>query len=117
MLATGEPERALTVLEEGITLGRSTGIRCYEPDSLRLRAEALDRLGRDGGPDLQAAIELAREQYAVLYELRALLALAQRELAPDEYRSCREAISELLAQVPDDSDLVEVFRARELISA
>ena len=117
MLATGECERALAVLEEAITLGRSNGVRCYEPDALRLQAEALDRLGRDGGPDLHAAIELAREQHAVLYELRALLALAQRVLAPDEYRSCRAAVAELLAQVPDDSDLVEVARARELIAA
>jgi hypothetical protein len=116
MLATGEHERALVVLEEAIRLARSNGVRCYEPDSLRLRSEALDRRGQDGAPDLHAAIELAREQHAVLYELRALLVLAERELAPDEYSSCREAIAEVLAQVPDDSDLVEVVRARELIT-
>jgi tetratricopeptide (TPR) repeat protein len=117
MLATGEYDRALAVLDEGIISGRSKGICCYEPESLRLRAEALDRLGRDGRPDLDAAIQLAREQHAVLYELRALLDLERRELAPDEYRRCREGIAKLLADVPDDSELVEVVRARELIVA
>jgi tetratricopeptide (TPR) repeat protein len=116
MLATGEPDRALEVLDEAITTGRSKGIRCYEPESLRLKSEALDGLGRDGTPDLHASLQLAREQHAILYELRALLALEQRGLAPDEDRSCREAIADVLAQVPDDSDLVEVVRARELIA-
>jgi tetratricopeptide (TPR) repeat protein len=117
MLATSEYDRALAVLDEAILVGRSKGIRCYESESLRLRAEVLDRLGRDGAPDLYAAILLAQEQHAVLYELRALLALERRELAPDEHRACRDAIAELLANVPDDSDLVEVVRARELIVA
>jgi tetratricopeptide (TPR) repeat protein len=117
MLATGEYDRALAVLDEAISSGRAKGIRFYEPDTLRLRAEALDRLGRDGSPDLHAAIELAHQQHATLYELRALLVLERRDLAPDEHRSCREAIAKLLADVPDDSDLVEVARARELIAA
>jgi hypothetical protein len=117
LLSTGAHERAVSVLEEAIALGRSTGVRVYEPDALRLRAEALEELGRDGRPDLRAAIELAHAQHAVLFELRALLALADREVAPDELGACRKAITELLAEVPDDSDLVEVGRARQLITA
>src|SRR5258705_4263392 len=106
MLVTGDYDRARAVLDAAIASGRSKGIRCYEQESLRLHAEAVDGLGRDGGPDLHAAIQLAREQHAVLLELRALLTLEQRELAPDEHRSCREAIAAVLAEVPDDSDLV-----------
>ena len=116
MLTTGEYDRALAVLDAAILSGRSTGIRCYESESLRLKAEALDRLGRDGAPDLHAAIRLAHEQHAVLYELRALLALEQGDLAPDDSHSCRDAIARVLADVPEDSDLVVVIRARELIA-
>jgi len=114
MLKTDENERALQVLDEAIRSGQAHGIRCYESEALRLRAEALDRLGKDGRSDLQAAIRLAHDQHAVLYELRARLAHEASDASADERRSCRAGITELLAGIPEDSDLAEVAQARQL---
>jgi predicted ATPase len=75
------PAEALRVIGCGLAVARECGEAAFEPELLRVRAEALaeaDPARRiDAAGDLQRAIELARAQGAALFEHRASASLAR----------------------------------------
>jgi hypothetical protein len=72
LTAAGRREEARAQFDMAITLGRDIEMCFYEAELLRLRAhthtEPVDR-----GADVAAALRIARQQGADLYELRAAL--------------------------------------------
>jgi hypothetical protein len=72
LTAAGRREEARAQLDTALTLGRGIEMCFYEAELLRLRAHThTDRDARRA--DLAAALGIAREQGADLYELRAAL--------------------------------------------
>jgi len=79
LLRSGQPERALPLVDEMLDLVGRTGEAIQLPELLRIRAGALAALGR---PDqavaaAREAVHVAERQQSLLHELRALLILAR----------------------------------------
>src|ERR1700722_1266260 len=77
----GDPDRAVALVDEGLTTAERTGYRAFEAELHRVRGEIL--LGRDPSPPAPAeyafltAIAVAKQQGTRSLELRAALALAK----------------------------------------
>jgi hypothetical protein len=115
------PDEALALLEELITQIRASGLRWHEAELLRVSGEAR-LLGRSADPDragrdLEAALNIAREQGARAFELRSALSLAKL------YHStgCPLKAQDLLASVIEGflptPEFPEVAEARTLLGA
>ena len=109
LLAVGEPAHARERVDAGLRLAGETGMRFHDAELLRIRAHTHDDFGqrRDG---LRAAIELAREQDAVIYELRS---------AADDFElrgeAARQGLRDSVARFPRRSTWPELARARALL--
>jgi class 3 adenylate cyclase len=105
LIAAGQPEQARHRLDTGLQLAEDTGMCNYEAELLRLRAHThTDADARRA--DLAAALTLARQQGAPLYELRA--ALDDFELRG---QPARAALAEVVSRFPTDSGCPELARA------
>jgi class 3 adenylate cyclase/tetratricopeptide (TPR) repeat protein len=109
----GFPDEAIAGLEAAGTLTQETGVRFYEAERLRLLAGALpdERQGEAEGLRIQAA-ELARDQGAVVFELRAALDLARADRS--------DSIARLIAAVekfPAGAGYPELNEARALLAS
>ena len=72
LIAAGRPAAARECLVTALALAKDTGMRFYDAELLRLRAQThADPAARQA--DINAALELARRQGATLFELRAAL--------------------------------------------
>jgi serine/threonine protein kinase/predicted ATPase len=81
MANQGTLQEALAVLAEAIALAHKTGETYYESEMHRLLGELLEARAEDQNPSpqicFQRALEIARQQNARLFELRAAMALAR----------------------------------------
>jgi predicted ATPase len=79
--AAGDSEGALAIFESALEATSSTGEIWYEPETLRLKAEALLALPEPRTSEaeqcLKAAIASAQKQDAKFWELRAATVLAR----------------------------------------
>jgi predicted ATPase len=77
----GEPEAGLVVLVEALTLVDKTGERWYEPELYRLKGELLLHQSSDNQAEAETcfhhALDIARNQQAKSWELRAAISLAR----------------------------------------
>ena len=111
LTAAGRPQEARERLDVGLKLGRDTGMRFYDAELLRLRAHThTDPDVRRA--DLTAALELARRQGAILFELRA--ALEDFELRG---RPACAALATALSRMPCESTMPEAAMARAALES
>ena len=109
LLAVGEPYQARERVDAGLSLADETGMRFHDAELLRIRAHTHDDFDqrRDG---LRAAVELARQQDAVIYELRA---------AADDFElrgeAARQGLRDSVSRFPGRSTWPELTRARALL--
>ncbi|MBS7789495.1 winged helix-turn-helix domain-containing protein [Roseococcus sp. SDR] len=92
LLALGEPNEALAVLDSLLAEFRQRHDRWYEPEFLRLRALARRALGHPAPEveaELRGSLALAAEQAALAWELRAATSLAA--IMQGEGRACEAA--------------------------
>ena len=106
LIAAGHPETAHARLDASLHSARDTGIRFYDAELLRLRAQTHgDRAARQA--DIDAALEVSRRQGATLFELRAAL---------DDYdhrgEPARTALLDIVGRMPTGSTLPEITHAR-----
>lgn len=98
-LALDHVDEALSVTDEGLAYVERNDERWAESELLRLRGQLLGMRGAD--PDraedcLQRALEVAREQQAKAYELRAATALARHWLARGKREDARTLLTRTL---------------------
>ena len=105
LAATGQPEQARARLDTGLALARDTGMCFYDAELLRLRARTHTDLDARH-TDISAALELARRQGAILFELRAAL-------DDFEFRGegARAALADVVSRFPVDCGPPELARA------
>jgi tetratricopeptide (TPR) repeat protein len=106
LLAAGQPEQARDHLDTALALAEDTGMRFYDAELLRLRAQT-HRDPDARRADVAAALDLARRQGATLFELRA--ALDDFELRDEP---ARDALIDVVNRFPDDNAWPELARAR-----
>ncbi len=76
----GRPDEGILVLEDGLKLVERTGVRPNEAELHRLKGEMLLAAGEEAERAevcFQRALEIAREQHAKSWELRAATGLAR----------------------------------------
>ena len=105
LLRNGEAAEALEHCEQALAFGQATGGRNYEPETLRLRGEALLALfgesrRADVEADFLAALRLARDAGCRLLELRA---------AASYFRSRRALCDGVVARV-ELQQAIDAFR-------
>jgi predicted ATPase len=116
---TGHLEMALETLDDAFTRTERTGQRWIESDLYRIRGDILTHAAR---PDLaevalQRAMEIARDQHARTFELRAGLALARVYQATKRDASARALLTSVLEGFSPTQDLSEIEQARLLLAA
>ena len=111
LLAAGQPEQARARLHTALALASDTGMRFYDAELLRLRAQThTDPDARHA--DLAAALDLARRQGATLFELRA--ALDDFDLRGEPARA---ALIDAVSRFPANSAFPELARARAALES
>ncbi|MFG1931199.1 ATP-binding protein [Mycobacterium sp. NPDC048908] len=110
LLAAGQFETARHRFDTGLALSRETGMRFYDAELLRLRAQTFDD-SATRRTEIGAALDLARRQGAPLFQLRAAL---------DDFdvggEPARAELVEALGRMPIDFDWPELARARATLS-
>jgi class 3 adenylate cyclase len=110
LIAAGQPEAARECLDTGLSLAQDTGMCFYDAELLRLRARThADPAARQA--DINAALELARRQGAILFELRA--ALDDFELRGE---SAAAAVADAVKRIPGNYAWHELARAKAALS-
>jgi hypothetical protein len=111
LTAAGRREEARAQLDTALTLGHDIEMCFYEAELLRLRAHThTDPVDRRA--DLAAALGIARQQGADLYELRA--ALDDFELRGEPARA---ALVNVVGRFPADSSLPERKRSLAVLKS
>lgn len=91
--------------------------RCHFPEVLRLRGWLRARMGMpvQAEADLDAAIELARAQSALSWELRATTTLLRLRAARGDARDAREALARVLGRFTEGFGTPDLREARALL--
>ena len=110
LIAAGQPETARERLDIALALAQDTGMRIYDAELLRLRAQTHD----DPAPrqaDINAALELARRQGATIFELRS--ALDDFELRGEPAAA---AVAQAAKRIPANYAWPELVRAKAALA-
>jgi class 3 adenylate cyclase len=106
LVASGDHKAACSRVDTALQLAEDTGMHFYDAELLRTRAAAADDPA-DRRTGLLAALDLARDQNALLFQLRCALDLFELD---DEVG--KPALAEAVAMLPRDGNWPEVERAR-----
>jgi predicted ATPase len=120
-LAPAEHAPALRLLDESLTLARSTGEHMYEAEICRLRGERL-LIGPPGDANMQAAeacfeeaLAIARQQGALSLELRAAMSLARLDLGHRRKMPARDLVASIYQRFEDGLDTLDLRDARAFL--
>jgi class 3 adenylate cyclase len=107
LIAAGEPDKARKRTNIALDLASETGMSFYDAELLRIRASTH---GEDSQrrEDFRAAIDLARAQGAVIFELRSAAQYFE------EFGE-REPLAEVVGRFPEGSTWPELARASALL--
>jgi tetratricopeptide (TPR) repeat protein len=119
--AEGACEEALGLCDQALEFANSTGGRCYQPETHRVRGEMLLALGEDSRLDeVRSAFEcarcMARDSAARLLELRAVVSQFRFCRRLGEHSRGRALLSETLAWFTEGLDSPLLSDARRLLT-
>ncbi len=118
--ALGEHGDALTLIDEALARADDGGERWYFPELLRIKGELLlhgadDRSLAAAEACLGRAIDVAGEQGALFWELRAVLSLARLRMRQDRAEEARELLAPVYARFGEGFETADLRAARELL--
>jgi tetratricopeptide (TPR) repeat protein len=105
--AAGEEDLAVAALEEARSIAERTGMKFYEPETIRFLAR-MRATPDEQAVGFRAAIELAQAQGALMYEMHAALDLARVSGDLSE-------VTRLLGEFPESVSFPALADARELV--
>ena len=113
--------RAIEVVDEALANSMRTGQTTFDAELHRLRGEALSQLHPDNaGPGEEAlgrAIEIARQQGARSFELRAALSLAKLYQSTGRPVEAHAVLAPALEGFAPTPDMPEIAEAQALVAA
>jgi predicted ATPase len=118
LILRGEHARALDEIERILAAAESTGDLYFNAELHRLAAECHRALGDPESAEaaLGRAIETARSQGALTFELRAATALARLCRDRDAAAAARASLQRVLDALGDSEETVDVRRARACLA-
>ena len=117
---TGQIEKGLRVVSEGVVEIQQNGIRYYEAELNRLEGEL--RLSLDPADESRAeacfrrAIEIARAQQAQSFELRAAMSLGRLWLRQNKREDARGLLAPLYGWFTEGFDTADLIAAKALLA-
>jgi predicted ATPase len=117
-LAAGDAQVARATVEETLRWMRAQGEHFWEAEALRVRADAERALGNALASEAsyRAAIDVAREQGARLFELRAACGLGRLWQAQDRGAEARSALQPVYEAITEGRDCVDLREAATLLA-
>ena len=117
----GQPEAGLTVLTEALTHVDTTGERWYESEIYRLKGELLLQQSSDNQAEAETcfhhALDLARNQQAKSFELRAATSLARLWLSQGKREEARQVLGDVYGWFTEGFDTPDLMDAKALLDA
>jgi class 3 adenylate cyclase/predicted ATPase len=110
----GRIDEGLEAIGSALEIAARNEDRWYEPEMRRIEGDLARAKGDADGAErsYRAAIDLAREQGALLFELRAANALARLQAGTDGESDAREAVATLYGRFDESLDLPDLADAR-----
>jgi predicted ATPase len=117
----GEPEAGLAVLTEALTLVETTGERWSEAELYRLRGELLLQQNADNHLEAEAcfqhALDIARNQRAKSFELRAATSLARLWQQQGKRQEAHDLLAPVYSWFTEGFDTLDLKDAKGLLDA
>jgi len=115
----GEPEEGLTLLTEALTLVDTTGQRWYEPEQYRLKGALLLQQSSDHQAEAEAcfhhALEIAQNQQAKSFELRAATSLARLWQQQGKRQEAHDLLAPVYGWFTEGFDTADLQDAKALL--
>ena len=115
----GQPDEGLARLDEALTAVRETGERFCESNLHRLQGELLLQRGEDNHPGAEAcfqeALNVARQQEAKSWELRAATSLARLWQGQGKREEARELLAPVYNWFTEGFDTADLKDAKALL--
>lgn len=117
LLQAGETGRAIALLDETLAAVARNGDRWLEAETSRIKGAALVASGRDdaGEAYLSGAVRLARDQGALLWELRAGVRLADLWRGHGRRADARDLLRPIYERFREGWDSADLHAARALL--
>jgi len=115
----GRPKEGLATLEEALTLVAETDEHHWEAELYRLRAQILLLLDDKARAEanLQQALQVARDQNAKSWELRAATDLARLWASQGQHQQARHLLAGVYDWFTEGFDTADLIEARTLIQS
>jgi predicted ATPase len=117
----GQPEAGLTVLTEALPLADKTGARWHEPELYRLKGDLLLHQSSDNATEAEScfhhALEIARNQRAKSFELRAVTSLAQLWQQQGRRQEAYDLLAPVYNWFTEGFDTADLQDAKALLDA
>src|SRR5262249_33126717 len=112
-------EAGLTALAEALTLTETTGERWYEPEMYRLKGALLLQQNADNQPEAEAsfhhALDIARNQQAKSFELRAATSLARLWHQQGKRQEAHDLLAPIYSWFTEGFDTADLIDAKALL--
>jgi class 3 adenylate cyclase/predicted ATPase len=117
----GQPEAGLTVLAEALTVVDTTGVRLWEAELYRLKGELLLQQSSENHLEAETcfhhAIEIARDQQAKSFELRAATSLARLWQEQGKRQEPHDLLAPIYGWFTEGFDTADLQEAKALLDA
>jgi predicted ATPase len=115
-------DEALTTVDWGMTIAEEGGIRWYIPELLRIKGEVLRRYKTRekfsaSEECFREAIDVAKEQGALLWELRATLSLAGAMMEQGKVADLHRVLSSVYGKFTEGFEATDLRNARMMLEA
>jgi class 3 adenylate cyclase/tetratricopeptide (TPR) repeat protein len=111
---------ALTILQSAIETVSEPGVGFFLPELYRLQGLCLLRIDspnqKDGMSSLQTAMDVAKQQKAILFELKAAIDLAEAASSIGQPETGLQPLRELCANLPEEFDAPQLAEANRFLS-
>jgi predicted ATPase len=117
----GQPEAGLTALAEALTLVDKTGERHYEAEIYRLKGELLLQYPSNNATEAETcfhyALDIARDQQAKSFELRATTSLARLWQQQGKRQEAHDLLAPIYGWFTEGFDTADLQEAKVLLEA
>jgi predicted ATPase/DNA-binding winged helix-turn-helix (wHTH) protein len=119
LLTSGCHDLALTTVDDVIERAQSNSDLFYMPELRRIHGDILGQMSDDQGAEasFRHAIELADEQQALSWRLRAALGLARLKLRQGRQADARELVGQTYARFTEGFGTADLMAAKTLMHA
>jgi hypothetical protein len=118
----GELTEAVATIDERLERSEKSGERWYDPELLRIKGDVLLQRATDHSQAsaevcLQSAIDLARQQGALLWELRAALSLSRLWVRQHQQDDVRQLLAPIYDRFTEGFDTADLRSAGAMLDA